>query len=87
MKGFFHVLFFVSYLFVVNIYTMGKGGSFPRGKAAAAWNWHSLPPSAEAKDGGTLPPLTHMPSWHSAELIKHKDNITFHSILNKARNN
>jgi hypothetical protein len=38
---------------------------------------HSPPSSAEVKNGGNIPPLSHMSSWHSAELIKHRDNFTF----------
>jgi hypothetical protein len=27
---------------------------------------HSPPSNAEVKNGGAIPPLPHMPSWHSA---------------------
>jgi hypothetical protein len=26
---------------------------------------------------GSIHPLPHTPSWHSAELVKHRDNFTF----------
>jgi hypothetical protein len=34
---------------------------------------HSPPSAHEVKNGGAVPPLHHMSSWHSAELIKHRD--------------
>jgi hypothetical protein len=38
---------------------------------------HHLPfSSAEVKKCGAIPPLSHMPSWHNAYLIKHRDNFT-----------
>jgi hypothetical protein len=30
---------------------------------------------------GAIPPLLHMSSWHSASLIKHRENFTFYVIL------
>jgi hypothetical protein len=36
---------------------------------------HSSPSSA--KNGGAIPPLPHTSSWHTALLIKHRDNFTF----------
>jgi hypothetical protein len=36
---------------------------------------HSPPSSVEVKKGGAIPPLPHMSSWHSALLIKHRDNF------------
>jgi hypothetical protein len=51
---------------------MGSGGSFPGGKAD-----HSPPASAEVKKGEAIHQLPHMSSWHSAKLIKHRDNFTF----------
>jgi hypothetical protein len=38
---------------------------------------HSPPSSAEVKKGGAIPPLPHMSSWHSTELIKHRNTFTF----------
>jgi hypothetical protein len=47
---------------------------------------HSPPSGAEVKNGGAIPPLTHMSSYHDALLIKHRDSftfflITFHHII------
>jgi hypothetical protein len=36
---------------------------------------YSPPSSAEVKNGGAIPPFSHMSSWHSTELIKHRDNF------------
>jgi hypothetical protein len=33
------------------------GGSFPWGKEAGAWSWHSPPSGAETKNAGAVPPL------------------------------
>jgi hypothetical protein len=41
---------------------------------------HSPPSSAEDKNGGDIPPLPHMSLWHSAYLIKDRDNFTFYII-------
>jgi hypothetical protein len=38
---------------------------------------HSYPPTADVKNGGVIPPLPHTPLWHSARLIKDKDNFTY----------
>jgi hypothetical protein len=38
---------------------------------------HSPPSSAGVKNGGAIPPLPHASSWHSAQLIKRRDNLTF----------
>jgi hypothetical protein len=45
-------------------YLMGTGDSFPGSKAAMAL--HSPPTSTEVKNGGAIPPLPHISSWHSA---------------------
>jgi hypothetical protein len=37
---------------------------------------HSPPTTAEEKNGRAIPPLPHMSSWHSAYLIKHRNNCT-----------
>jgi hypothetical protein len=29
------------------------------------------------KSGGAIPPLSHVYSWHGAELIKHRDSFSF----------
>jgi hypothetical protein len=38
---------------------------------------YSPPSSAEVENGWSIQPLPHMPSWHSAQLIKHRNNFTF----------
>jgi hypothetical protein len=38
---------------------------------------HSFPSSAEVKNGGATPPLPQMSSWHSACLIKHRNNFSY----------
>jgi hypothetical protein len=47
-------------------YRMGTGNSFPGGKAVGRERDHSPPPSAEAKNGGVIPPLPHTSSWRGA---------------------
>jgi hypothetical protein len=47
-------------------YPIGIGGSFPGGKAAGLEADHSRPSSAEVKKGGSIPPLPHTSSRHSA---------------------
>jgi hypothetical protein len=37
----------------------------------------SPPSSVEIKKSGSIPPLPRVSSWHSAYLIKHRDNSTF----------
>jgi hypothetical protein len=44
----------------------GAGGRIPRIKTVGGEAGHSLPFSAEVKNGGSIPILTHMSSWHSA---------------------
>jgi hypothetical protein len=39
---------------------------------------HLPPSSAKVKKGGVIPPLPHMTSWHSVQIIKHRDNFTFY---------
>jgi hypothetical protein len=38
---------------------------------------HTSPFSSELKNIGGIHPLPHTSSWHSAQLIKHRDNFTF----------
>jgi hypothetical protein len=38
---------------------------------------HLPAPSAEVKNGGAVPPVLHISSWHSAKLINHRDNFAF----------
>jgi hypothetical protein len=54
----------------------GYQGLFPGGKAAGHEADHSAPSSAEVKNGGAIPPLRRMSSWHNASFIKRKDNFT-----------
>jgi hypothetical protein len=42
---------------------------------------HSPPSSAEVKKGGAILPLPNMFSWHSALLIKHRENFTFAGVV------
>jgi hypothetical protein len=42
---------------------------------------HSPPTSAKVKNGGAILPFPHMSSWHSAQLIKNRDNFTFKSTM------
>jgi hypothetical protein len=42
----------------------GYRGSFPEGKSAEAWRWHSLQSTAEVRMYGTIPPLLHTSSRH-----------------------
>jgi hypothetical protein len=44
---------------------------------------HSPPSSAEVKNGGAIPRLPQMSSWHIAELIKHGDNFTFYWLAHQ----
>jgi hypothetical protein len=41
----------------------------------------SLPSNVKVKNGGAIPPLPHMSSWCSDELIKHRDNFAFFTRL------
>jgi hypothetical protein len=51
---------------------------YPLGvKWARPWSQHSPPHSAKVKNGEDIPPLSHMSSWHSAYLIKYRNNFTF----------
>jgi hypothetical protein len=47
-------------------YSMGTRGYFSRGIPQIGCEADdSPPPSAEVKNGGVIPPLPHMSSWHS----------------------
>jgi hypothetical protein len=50
---------------------MGTGSDFLGGKAAGA------------KNGGAIPSFPHMSPWHSALLIKYRDNLTYIIFQNK----
>jgi hypothetical protein len=47
-------------------YPMGIGGSFLEVKRQGRKANYSPPSSAEVKNGGVIPPLPRMSSWHSA---------------------
>jgi hypothetical protein len=58
---------------------MGTRGSFPGGvKRPGRESDHSLPSSAEVKNGGAIPPLPHTSSWRSAQLITGITNFLYH---------
>jgi hypothetical protein len=62
-------------------YPMGTGDSFPGGKAAGAWSYHSSTTSAEVKEWVEL--YLHSPntsSWRGAQL-EHRDNFTFSFVF------
>lgn len=42
-----------------------------------------LPPKAEVKKGGAVPPLLYITSSHSAEVIKHMDKFTFQEEISR----
>jgi hypothetical protein len=42
---------------------------------------HSPPSSAEVKNGGAIPPLPHMSSWHIPYLIKQRENFIFYLYI------
>jgi hypothetical protein len=45
---------------------MGNGCSFPGVKRPGREADYTPPSSAEVKNGGAVPPLPHVPLWHSA---------------------
>jgi hypothetical protein len=45
---------------------------------------HSPPSSAEVKNGGAIPPLPHMFSWHSAVTNEEQDSFAFYFIAVEA---
>jgi hypothetical protein len=36
--------------------------------------------STEVKNGGVIPPFPHISSWHSAQLINHRNNFAYNSL-------
>jgi hypothetical protein len=58
-------------------YPMGTWGSFSGVKRLVCVADNSPPTSAKVKNGGAIASLPHVPSWLSAELIKHRGNFTF----------
>jgi hypothetical protein len=51
----------------------------PGGEETGCEADYSPPCSAKVKNGGAIPLLSHMSSWHCASLIKHRDKFTFTS--------
>jgi hypothetical protein len=47
---------------------------------------HSPPSNAKVKNGGAIPSLPYMSSWHSATLINHRGNFTFLYIISLLNN-
>jgi hypothetical protein len=54
----------------------GYRGNFLGGKANGSWSWLFASIQCQVKNGGGILPLPHLSSWHSAQLIKHRDNFT-----------
>jgi hypothetical protein len=52
---------------------------FPGLKRPGREAYHSSPSSTEVKNGGAIPLLSHMSSWRSVQLIKHR--VNFISVL------
>jgi hypothetical protein len=42
---------------------------------------HSPPSSAEVRNGGAIPPIPHILSWHRAQLINHRNNFYIFCLL------
>jgi hypothetical protein len=55
---------------------MGTGSDFDGIKRPGHKADHPTPCS-EVKNGGAICPLPHTSSWHSAWLVKHRENFTF----------
>jgi hypothetical protein len=55
-------------------FLLGGGG----GKSQGVNLTTHLQPMLMSRKCGPIHPLTHMPSWHSAQLVKHRDNFTFY---------
>jgi hypothetical protein len=56
---------------------MGTGSDFPNSEAAKREADHSSPSSVIVQNSGAMPALPNTSSWHSAYLIKQRDNFTF----------
>jgi hypothetical protein len=67
----YYIAWYDLYLLKLNIYTSRPGREAD----------HSPPSSADAKNDGSIPPLHHMSSWHSADLIQLRDNFTFFTYM------
>jgi hypothetical protein len=60
---------------------MGTGGSLLGVKWQEYEAGHLPTSNAKVKNGGTVPPLSHISSWPGAYLNKHGENFTFLSYL------
>jgi hypothetical protein len=54
---------------------VGTGDSFPGLKYPECEVDLSPKSNAEAKNGGAIPPLPQMSSWHNSSLIEHRGNF------------
>jgi hypothetical protein len=66
---------------VPSSYPIGIGGSIPGERLPGREADYSPPFVAEVKNGGAISPLPHIPSWHIAELIKHRAKFCFFFFL------
>jgi hypothetical protein len=56
-------------------------GIFPLGVKRQGREVEDSPPSsAEVKNGGIIPPLLPRPSWHGAQLIRHRKKFKFYLL-------
>lgn len=62
-------------------YAMGVAGSFMVDRWPECEADHSLPPGAENKNGGAIPPFLNMSSCHTTLLIKHRHDCAFTGSL------
>jgi hypothetical protein len=75
------VLFSTAYIYISSgvhpaTYLTGSGGAFYAAvKRPGREINHSPPSGAEVYVNGDTPPLSHMPSWHDAWLIKYRDSV------------
>jgi hypothetical protein len=42
--------------------------------------YQSYPSRSKKKNSGAIPPVSHISSWHRAQLLKHRDNFTFYLL-------
>jgi hypothetical protein len=57
-------------------YPVCFGGYFPKSKQPWHEADHSPPSNTEVKNGGAVPLLPNMSTWHGTQLIKHRDSFT-----------
>jgi hypothetical protein len=65
-------------------YPVGIGDFSPWVKRPEREADHSPPYSAEVKNGGAIPPRSHMSSWRGAYLAEQRDNFTFTPYVGSA---